>query len=230
MRVQAERASGSEERAHWRYRDASSAAPGLRFPPSDSAAWACPSSTAAPTTSRVDRDDPSRARPRRQLSRHRRHLRPVHERAARRPRDPRPARRGRARDEVRQRARTPTARFLGINGRPEYVRQACDASLQRLGVDTIDLYYQHRVDPDDADRGHRRRDGRAGAPPARCGTSACRRPRRRRSAARAAVHPIAALQTEYSLWTPRSGGRSCSRRAASSASASWPTARSDAAS
>src|SRR5262245_2734971 len=36
--------------------------------------------------------------------------------------------------------------FLGINGRPEYVRQACDASLQRLGVDVIDLYYQHRVD------------------------------------------------------------------------------------
>src|SRR3954454_19184272 len=38
--------------------------------------------------------------------------------------------------------------FLGINGSPEYVRTACDASLQRLGVDTIDLYYQHRVDPE----------------------------------------------------------------------------------
>ncbi|MGD0020649.1 MAG: aldo/keto reductase, partial [Candidatus Limnocylindrales bacterium] len=37
-------------------------------------------------------------------------------------------------------------RFLGINGRPEYIRQACDASLQRLRVETIDLYYQHRVD------------------------------------------------------------------------------------
>src|SRR5689334_14183815 len=37
--------------------------------------------------------------------------------------------------------------FLGVNGRPEYVRQACDASLKRLGVDVIDLYYQHRVDP-----------------------------------------------------------------------------------
>src|ERR687891_2371015 len=36
----------------------------------------------------------------------------------------------------------------GVNGRPEYVRQACDASLKRLGVDVIDLYYQHRVDPD----------------------------------------------------------------------------------
>ena len=41
----------------------------------------------------------------------------------------------------------PTARWLGIDGRPDYVRQACDASLQRLGVDHIDLYYQHRVDP-----------------------------------------------------------------------------------
>src|SRR3954468_356310 len=37
---------------------------------------------------------------------------------------------------------------LGVNGRPEYVRSACDASLQRLGVDHVDLYYQHRVDPD----------------------------------------------------------------------------------
>lgn len=38
--------------------------------------------------------------------------------------------------------------FIGINGKPEYVKQACDASLKRLGVDCIDLYYQHRVDPD----------------------------------------------------------------------------------
>src|SRR3712207_648091 len=37
--------------------------------------------------------------------------------------------------------------WVGINGRPEYVRAACDASLERLGIDTIDLYYQHRVDP-----------------------------------------------------------------------------------
>src|SRR2546423_3001279 len=44
--------------------------------------------------------------------------------------------------------RSPEGKFLGINGRPEYVRQACDASLQRLGVDVIDLYYQHRVDPE----------------------------------------------------------------------------------
>ena len=38
--------------------------------------------------------------------------------------------------------------FLGVNGKPDYVRQCCEASLKRLGVDTIDLYYQHRVDPD----------------------------------------------------------------------------------
>ena len=44
--------------------------------------------------------------------------------------------------------RTEDGKFLGINGKPEYVRQACDASLKRLGVDVIDLYYQHRVDPD----------------------------------------------------------------------------------
>ena len=39
-----------------------------------------------------------------------------------------------------------TRAFLGVNGKPEYVRQACEASLKRLGIDTIDLYYQHRVD------------------------------------------------------------------------------------
>ena len=54
----------------------------------------------------------------------------------------------------------PAAR--GQNGTPEYVKQAAEASLKRLGVDHIDLYYQHRVDPDDADRGDRRRAGRAG--------------------------------------------------------------------
>ena len=49
-----------------------------------------------------------------------------------------------------------------ISGKPEYVKSACDASLKRLGVDHIDLYYQHRVDPADADRRHRWRDGGAG--------------------------------------------------------------------
>src|ERR1700685_3236134 len=46
--------------------------------------------------------------------------------------------------------RGPDGAFLGVNGTPEYVRAACDASLKRLGVDHIDLYYQHRVDPDTA--------------------------------------------------------------------------------
>ena len=43
--------------------------------------------------------------------------------------------------------RSPDGQFLGINGHPDYVRSACDASLRRLGIETIDLYYQHRVDP-----------------------------------------------------------------------------------
>ena len=73
----------------------------------------------------------------------------------------RPARRGRARDQVRHRARHRRRPRGASAATPEYVRQACDASLQRLGVDHIDLYYQHRVDSGDADRGHRRRDGRA---------------------------------------------------------------------
>ena len=90
--------------------------------------------------------------------------------------------------------------FLGISGRPEYVRQACDASLRRLGVDVIDLYYQHRVDPNTpiedtvgamADlvlAGKVRYLGLSEAAPVTI--------RRAHT-----VHPIAALQTEYSLWS-----------------------------
>ncbi len=90
--------------------------------------------------------------------------------------------------------------FVGINGRPEYVRKACDASLQRLGVDTIDLYYQHRVDPDVpiedtigamkelVEAGKVRYLGMSEAAPATL--------RRAHE-----VHPISALQTEYSLWS-----------------------------
>ena len=89
------------------------------------------------------------------------------------------------------------------------------------GIDAIDLYYQHRVDPDTPDRRYGRGDGR---PRAR-GQSAVHRPvrggRRRRCAARHAVHPIAALQSEYSLWT-RDRRTACSPRAASSASAWSP--------
>jgi aryl-alcohol dehydrogenase-like predicted oxidoreductase len=90
--------------------------------------------------------------------------------------------------------------FLGINGSPEYVRRACDASLGRLQVDTIDLYYQHRVDTtvpiedtvgamaELVGAGKVRYLGLSEAAPATI----------RRAAA---VHPIAALQTEYSLWS-----------------------------
>ncbi|OZB61992.1 MAG: aldo/keto reductase [Lysobacterales bacterium 14-68-21] len=92
----------------------------------------------------------------------------------------------------------PTVR--GINGRPEYVRAACDASLKRLGVETIDLYYQHRVDQsvpieetvgamaDLVQAGKVRYLGLSEASGATL-ERACR------------VHPIAALQSEYSLWT-----------------------------
>lgn len=88
----------------------------------------------------------------------------------------------------------------GVNGRPEYVHACCEASLKRLGVDVIDLYYQHRVDPsvpiEDTvgamkqlvEAGKVRHLGLSEA-----GVDTLRRA--------AAVHPITALQTEYSLWT-----------------------------
>jgi len=88
----------------------------------------------------------------------------------------------------------------GVNGRPDYVRSACDASLQRLGVDHIDLYYQHRVDqtvPIEETVGAMADLVRAGK--VRClGLSEASPATLRRAMA---VHPIAALQTEYSLWT-----------------------------
>ncbi len=93
---------------------------------------------------------------------------------------------------------SPSAR--SINGRPEYVKQACEASLKRLGVEVIDLYYQHRVDPKTpveetvgamaelVRQGKVRHLGLSEA-----GSETLQRA--------AKVHPIAALQTEYSLWT-----------------------------
>jgi aryl-alcohol dehydrogenase-like predicted oxidoreductase len=89
---------------------------------------------------------------------------------------------------------------LGIRGDAEYVKQACDASLRRLGIDTIDLYYQHRVDPEVeieetvgamkelVEAGKVRHIGLSEAAP-----ETIRRAN--------AVHPIAAVQTEYSLWS-----------------------------
>jgi aryl-alcohol dehydrogenase-like predicted oxidoreductase len=102
-------------------------------------------------------------------------------------------------------ASDPTVR--GISGRPDYVRSACDASLKRLGIDCIDLYYQHRVDPTVpieetvgamaglVDAGKVRLLGLSEASGATL-ERAC------------AVHPIAALQSEFSLWTrdPQSNG------------------------
>ena len=91
-------------------------------------------------------------------------------------------------------------KWLGIDGRPEYVRQACDASLQRLGVDHIDLYYQHRVDrkvPIEETVGAMADLVRAGKV-RYLGLSEASAPTIRRAHA---AHPISALQTEYSLWT-----------------------------
>jgi aryl-alcohol dehydrogenase-like predicted oxidoreductase len=96
--------------------------------------------------------------------------------------------------------RTDEGAYLGINGSPEYVRTACDASLQRLGVDTIDLYYQHRVDttvPIEDTVGAMADLVKAGKVRflglSEAAASTIRRAH--------AVHPISALQTEYSLWT-----------------------------
>jgi aryl-alcohol dehydrogenase-like predicted oxidoreductase len=90
--------------------------------------------------------------------------------------------------------------WLGVNGRPDYVKRACDASLQRLGVDHIDLYYQHRVDrtvPIEETVGAMADLVRAGKV-RHLGLSEAA-PETIRRASR--EHPIAALQTEYSLWS-----------------------------
>ncbi|MGA9854077.1 MAG: aldo/keto reductase [Gammaproteobacteria bacterium] len=96
--------------------------------------------------------------------------------------------------------RTPEGKFLGVNGRPEYVRACCEASLKRLGITQIDLYYQHRVDTkvpieetvgamaELVKAGKVRFLGLSEAAPA-----TIRRAHK--------VHPISALQTEYSLWS-----------------------------
>ncbi len=96
--------------------------------------------------------------------------------------------------------RAPDGRFLGQNSRPEYVRSACDASLKRLGVDHIDLYYQHRVDravPIEDTVGAMAELVRAGKV-RYLGLSEASAATIRRAHA---VHPISVLQTEYSLWS-----------------------------
>jgi len=90
--------------------------------------------------------------------------------------------------------------FRGVNGRPEYVHAACDASLRRLGVETIDLYYQHRVDktvPIEETVGAMGELVKAGKVRYLGLSEASARTIRKAHA----LHPISALQTEYSLWT-----------------------------
>src|SRR5256885_3818236 len=96
--------------------------------------------------------------------------------------------------------RTPDGKWAGQNGRPEYVKAACDGSLGRLGVDHIDLYYQHRVDrsvPIEDTVGAMAELVRAGKVQFLGLSEASPQTLRRAHA----VHPISALQTEYSLWT-----------------------------
>ncbi|HYX95918.1 MAG TPA: aldo/keto reductase [Geodermatophilus sp.] len=90
--------------------------------------------------------------------------------------------------------------FLGINGRPEYVHRACDASLQRLGVDVLDLYYQHRVDTavPVEDTWGALRELVEGGKVRHVGISEAAPETIRRAHA---VQPVTAVQTEYSLWT-----------------------------
>jgi aryl-alcohol dehydrogenase-like predicted oxidoreductase len=96
--------------------------------------------------------------------------------------------------------RAPDGSFLGISGKPEYVKEACEGSLHRLGLEVIDLYYQHRVDPETpieetvgamADLVREGKVRYLGLSEA--GPQTIRRAHK--------VHPIAALQTEYSLWS-----------------------------
>jgi len=96
--------------------------------------------------------------------------------------------------------RTEDPSFRGVNGRPEYVRSSCEGSLRRLGVETIDLYYQHRLDPDTpieetvgamaqlVKEGKVRYLGLS-----EVGRSTLHRAHK--------IHPVTALQTEYSLWS-----------------------------
>jgi aryl-alcohol dehydrogenase-like predicted oxidoreductase len=96
--------------------------------------------------------------------------------------------------------RNPDGSFKGVNGKPEYVKQCCDASLKRLNVDVIDLYYQHRVDPDtpiEDTVGAMAQLVKAGKVRYLGLSEAAPQTIRRAHA----VHPIAALQTEYSLWS-----------------------------
>ncbi len=96
--------------------------------------------------------------------------------------------------------RGPNGERLGVSGTPDYVRSACDASLERLGIDTIDLYYQHRVDPKTPiEETVGAMKGLVEAGKVRfLGLSECSVATLRKAHA---VHPITAVQIEYSLWS-----------------------------
>jgi aryl-alcohol dehydrogenase-like predicted oxidoreductase len=96
--------------------------------------------------------------------------------------------------------RGPKGEFLGVSGRPEYVRECIDASLRRLGTDHVDLYYQHRVDPEVAieETVGAMAELVAAGKVRYLGLSEAKPETVRRAHA---VHPITALQTEYSLWS-----------------------------
>ncbi len=96
--------------------------------------------------------------------------------------------------------RGPNGEFLGVNGKPDYVRKCCDESLKRLGIDVIDLYYQHRVDPNTPI------EDTVGAMAQLVKQGKVRHLGLSEAAAKTIerahkVHPITALQTEYSLWS-----------------------------
>ena len=96
--------------------------------------------------------------------------------------------------------RGPNGEFLGVNGKPDYVRKCCDESLKRLGVEVIDLYYQHRVDPNTPI------EDTVGAMAELVSQGKVRHLGLSEAAAKTIerahkVHPITALQTEYSLWS-----------------------------
>lgn len=96
--------------------------------------------------------------------------------------------------------RGPKGEFLGLSGKPEYVKRACEASLKRLGIDTIDLYYYHRVDPNTpiedtvGAMAQLVKEGKVRY----LGLSEVKGETLRRAHA---IHPISAVQSEYSIWT-----------------------------
>ena len=169
----------------------------------------------APDRAGDDRAPPGRGRARRDILRHGRGVRAVRERRARRRGARSAPRPGGDRHEVRVRTRRDgEGAWVGVDSRPEHIKEVAEGSLKRLHIDAIDLFYQHRVDPDvpieDVAGAVREliQEGKVkhfGLSEAAAGTI-------RRAHA---VQPVTAVQSEYSLWTrsPRSGGLADARGA-----------------